>query len=157
MKISIYQVNMKCDENNVAFMSYDLLPKFQGSQDINSSIYNKVFNGEVNCETLEDVFRKFNIDHPAGYTGRSLSVSDVVEITDGERKGFYFCDSVGFKKIDFDSSLCKNFADEKKISVLLIEPEKKPRTVEISATLEAMQELVGGYIEEYMPFEDEVR
>lgn len=43
-----------------------------------------------------------------------------------------------------------------KISVLLIEPEKYPKMVEINDTLEAMQELVGGYIEEYMPFEDEV-
>ena len=43
-----------------------------------------------------------------------------------------------------------------KINVLLIEPGKYPKQIEIEDTLEAMQETVGGYIEEYMPFDDEV-
>ena len=46
-----------------------------------------------------------NINHPDDYLARSMSVSDVVEIKDGgdqaEEPGFYFCDSVGFKKIGF--------------------------------------------------------
>lgn len=47
--------------------------------------------------------------------------------------------------------------DEKsKISVLLVEPHKYPRMIEIEDSLEAMQALVGGHIEEYMPFEDDV-
>lgn len=45
---------------------------------------------------LEELFREFNIDHPADYTGRSLSVSDVV-ILDGVA---YFCDDFGWKKLD---------------------------------------------------------
>lgn len=40
--------------------------------------------------------------------------------------------------------------------VLLVEPKKKPRVVEIDDTLEALQELVGGYIEPIYPFDDEV-
>ena len=43
-----------------------------------------------------------------------------------------------------------------KINVLLIEPGKYPKQIEIEDTLEAMQETVDGYIEEYMPFDDEV-
>lgn len=43
-----------------------------------------------------------------------------------------------------------------KISVLLVEPNKYPELIEIEDTLEAMQRTVGGYIEQYMPFEDEV-
>ena len=43
-----------------------------------------------------------------------------------------------------------------KISVLLVEPGKYPKPIEIEDTLEAMQEVVGGDIEEYMPFDDEV-
>ena len=45
---------------------------------------------------------------------------------------------------------------EEKISVVLLEPGKYPKLVEIEDTLEAMQETVDGYIEEYMPFDDEV-
>ena len=43
-----------------------------------------------------------------------------------------------------------------KISVVLVEPGKYPRLVEIEDKLEAMQSIVEGDIEEYMPFEDEV-
>lgn len=46
--------------------------------------------------------------------------------------------------------------EKEKLKVLLIEPEKYPKVIEIDDTLEAMQEVVGGQIEEYMPFEDEV-
>ena len=49
-----------------------------------------------------------------------------------------------------------NNVEENKISVLLIEPNKYPKMIEIEDTLEAMQSIVGGDIEEYMPFDDEV-
>ena len=42
------------------------------------------------------------------------------------------------------------------ISVLLVEPHKYPRMIEIEDSLESMQAVVGGRIEEYMPFEDDV-
>lgn len=83
MNVRIYQINMKRDANNVAFMNYESLPKFQGSSKIDSSLYDKVFEGEVNCFTLEKLYEIFNLKHPAGYKGRSMSVSDVVEIIDG--------------------------------------------------------------------------
>lgn len=40
--------------------------------------------------------------------------------------------------------------------VLLVEPQKHPRVVEIDTSLEALQKLVGGYIEPIYPFDDEV-
>lgn len=162
MNIRIYQVNMKRDKNNVAFMRYDSLFKFQGSSEIDSSLYDKVFEGEVDCKSLEDVYQMFNLNHPEGYKARSLSVSDVVEVIaeDGTSK-FHFCDSIGFKDVEFEPDKCeiseRFCSGEKKetISVLLIQPGKYPKPVEIKDSLEAMQTLVGGDIEEYMPFEDE--
>ncbi len=164
MNIRIYQVNMKRDTNNVAFMRYELLEKLQGSQSVDSKIYDKVFDGEVDCQTLEDVYQMFNLNHPEGYKDRSLSVSDVVEVMEDPMHPhcFYFCDSIGFKPIDFEPKDCqlgRTFTDTEKknmISVLLVEPNKYPKMIEIEDSLEAMQEIVGGYIEEYMPFEDEV-
>lgn len=49
-----------------------------------------------------------------------------------------------------------NHIEETKISVLLVEPNRYPKMIEIADTLEAMQAVVGGDIEEYMPFDDEV-
>lgn len=37
MNVRIYQINMKRDTNNVAFMNYESLPKFQGSSEIDST------------------------------------------------------------------------------------------------------------------------
>lgn len=83
----------------------------------------------------------FNLNHPEGYKDRSLSVSDVVEVMEDPMHPhcFYFCDSVGFKPIDFEPKDCqlgRTFTDTEKknmISVLLVEPNKYPKMIEIEA------------------------
>lgn len=162
MKVTIYQINSDRDINNMLFQAYDRLEKFQGSSEVDSKIYDKIYEKDVSCESLEAVYQMFNTDRPSDFKGHSLSVSDVVKVAESEKvaDGFYFCDSFGFKKIDFNSDKCqvsdKINNQSAKLKVLLIEPNKYPRIVEIDDTLEAMQELVEGQIEEYMPFEDEV-
>ena len=159
-EFSIYQINTDRDNNRVCFLGLDTLERFQHSKEVDPVLYDRVYDGKLDCSSLETIYEKFNIDHPADYKGRSLSVSDVVEIRESDtlNPGFYFVDSVGFKTISFDKSLCKEpeKATVNKISVLLIEPNKYPKMIEIDDTLEAMQKVVGGDIEEYMPFEDEV-
>ncbi|MCD8054971.1 MAG: DUF3846 domain-containing protein [Lachnospiraceae bacterium] len=159
MNITIYQINESRDENRVMFQSLAKLARFQGSTEIDSRIYDKVFSGEVPSQDLEQVYQIFNLNHPKEYRGRSLSVSDVVEILDDEsgKSTFYFCDSFGFAKVDFHPEVCPALEQASgKIRVLLVEPGKVPRMIEIDETLQAMQAVVEGDIEEYMPFEDEV-
>lgn len=114
MNITIYQVNMDRDTNRIAFMGYDSLERFQGSSDIDCKIYDKVYEGNFDFESLEDVYRKFNLDHPEDYRARSLSVSDVVAISDSDKVkvGFYFCNDIGFKEVAFDPSLCSEMNKE---------------------------------------------
>lgn len=102
MNVRIYQINLKRDTNNIAFMNYESLPKFQGSSEIDSSIYDKVFEGEVVCKSLEDVYQMFNLNHPQGYKARSLSVSDVVEVIakDGTSQ-FHFATASAFRMVEF--------------------------------------------------------
>ena len=159
-EFSIYQINTDRDDNRICFLGLDTLERFQHSKEVDSALYDRVYDGKLDCNSLETIYEKFNIDHPADYKGRSLSVSDVVEIRESDtlNPGFYFVDSIGFKGIAFDKALCKEQvkAGDGKVSVLLVEPNKYPKMIEIDDTLEAMQEVVGGDIEEYMPFEDEV-
>ena len=156
----IYQINVDRDTANVCFIGMESLEKIKGTKEVNAAAYDRVYDGKMDCISLENIYQKFNVDHPADYKGRSLSVSDVVEIRESDtlNPGFYFVDSIGFKLISFDKSLCKEpvEAGSGKISVLLVEPNKYPKMIEIDDTLEAMQAVVGGDIEEYMPFEDEV-
>lgn len=159
-EFSIYQINVDRDTANVCFIEMESLKKIKGTKEVNAAAYDRVYDGKMDCISLENIYQKFNVDHPADYKGRSLSVSDVVEIRESDtlNPGFYFVDSIGFKAISFDKSLCKEpvEAGSGKISVLLVEPNKYPKMIEIDDTLEAMQVVVGGDIEEYMPFEDEV-
>lgn len=155
MNIAIYQVNPDRDENNVAFLNYENLERFQGSAALRSEIYDKVFEGEVECGTLEEVYQTFNLDHPDGYRGRSLSVSDVVEVVGEEKSTFHFCDSIGFREVDFDPDMTEPLK-EKKIKVVLCEPGKVARVAEIGTELSDLQRVVGGLIEPYYPFEEQV-
>ena len=115
----------------------------------------KVFEGEVDCGTLEEVYQMFNLDHPDGYQGRSLSVSDVVEVVGEEKSTFHFCDSIGFREVDFDPDMTEPLK-EKKIKVVLCEPGKVARVAEIGTELSDLQRVVGGLIEPYYPFEEQV-
>lgn len=163
MNIRIYQVNLSRDKNNIAFMSYEQLPRFQGSQDIDSSLYDKVFGGEVECNNLEDVYVMFNQNHPNGYKARSLSKSDIVEIIGKDGKSeFHYCDSVGFKKVDFEpekTKLSERYLDlskGEKIKILFVPVGKYPKVVDCPNTYEGMKNLVGGGLDEYMPFDENI-
>ena len=106
MNIAIYQINLERDRNCVAFLGRDMLERFQGSSEIESEIYDKVFEGEVSCKDLEDVYRMFNLDIPYGFKGRTLSVSDVVGLIGADGGSTYhFCDTIGFQEVVFDPAL----------------------------------------------------
>lgn len=157
MDVRLYQINLDRDENGIAFESMDTMQKWQKSSDIDSAIYDKVFDGTIDASDLEGVYEIFNLDHPDGYSGRSMSVSDIVEIcrSDEVKPGFYYCDSVGFKSVDFDPAKAQE-AINQKITVVMVEPGKVARTAEIGTSLADLQRAVGGMIETYYPFEEEV-
>ena len=156
MKIRIYQIDMERDTEKVAFMPLDALPKFQKTEGINSALYDRVYDADVDCANLEDVFKLFNLNHPADYTGRSLSVSDIVEVVDATclEPGFYFCNSFGFERVDFDPAQAQ--IKESALRVVLCEPGKQARIAYIQPGLRSLQKVVGGYIEPFYAFDEEV-
>ena len=157
MDITIYQIDPDRDQNGVLFGALDQLEKWQGSPEVDAGIYGKVFEGEIDAKDLEEIYEIFNLDKPDGYHGRSLSVSDVVAVRDpGSKKiDYFFCDSIGFKKVDFDASRASE-SFKAKIKVVMCEPGRKARVAEIGTELEDLQRAVGGMIEAYYPFEEQV-
>lgn len=144
MKVKLYQINFDRDKDLRMFRSLDSCPMQNGKPFVDSSIYDKVFDGEISGKDAEDVYTIFNVNHPAGYHGRSMSVSDVVEIAESDttKPGFYFCDTLGFKQIDFDPEQTKSLKET--IRVVLCEPGKYARVADIDASLEGLQAAVGG-------------
>ena len=157
MDITIYQIDPDRDQNGVLFGALDQLEKWQGSPEVDAGIYGKVFEGEIDAKDLEEIYEIFNLDKPDGYHGRSLSVSDVVAVRDPDSKkiDYFFCDSIGFKKVDFDASRAYE-SFKAKIKVVICEPGRKARVAEIGTELEDLQRAVGGMIEAYYPFEEQV-
>lgn len=81
------------------FIGYDeLTEKFGEASPAN---YNCVFDGEPDTNDLEQLYEKFNLNHPIGFTGHSLSMSDVVELYDAEGSEFHYVDRFGFREIAF--------------------------------------------------------
>ena len=150
MRIRIYQIDLEKDSERLAFESLSHMERIHGSREVNSAIYQLTYDGSVECGDLEGVFRIFNVAHPEDYRGRSLSVSDVVEVieSDSVDSGFYYCDSFGFAKIAFTPP------STELIRVVLVEPGKTARDAAIDGTLKGMQALVGGYIEVLQQFPD---
>ena len=155
MDIKIYQINLSRDDDRIAFLGHSQLERFQESAEVNSGIYDKVFEGAVEADTLEGVYQMFNCDCPDGFRGHSLSVSDVVEIVGDKDAGFYFCDSIGFQRVEFDPDQAQEL-DTGRLRVVLVEPGKVARVAEIDGSLEGMQKTVGGYIQAVYPFEETV-
>ena len=152
MNIAIYQIDPDRDQHRVMFESYDRLVEWQGNSKIDASIYGKVFEGTVEEDTLEGVFQMFNVDKPDGYSGRSMSVSDVIAVRhpDEGKTEYFYCDSIGFRQIDFDEGKAAE-SFKAKIRVVLCEPGKLARITEIGTELEDLQRTVGGLIETYYP------
>ena len=89
MDIRLYQINRERDEERRALLSTEALARRgSGPKAIDSSIYDCVFEGTVNCSDLEEVYTLFNVDPPENFSGHSMSVSDVVV----EGRTAFFCD-----------------------------------------------------------------
>ena len=82
------------------FISYDELCKDFGPPDPGN--YQQVYDGAVETNNLEALYEKFNIDHPPGYDGYSLSMSDVLELYDESGSTFHYVDCIGFRQVDFE-------------------------------------------------------
>ena len=68
--------------------------------DVQRDNYELVYSAPlVDGESLEDIYRRFNIDHPADFTGHSLSVSDIVVLRNGDTETAHYCDSFGFTEV----------------------------------------------------------
>lgn len=104
MKVSVYQIVPELDQKGILFQDLARV-KEAGDGRVPSEIYECIYCGKLPVKDPEQVFVMCNCEHPEGYKGHSLSVSDVVEFQyeTGERK-FFFCDSWGFPVVAFDAN-----------------------------------------------------
>jgi len=105
MKITLYQIIAEFDTDRLMFNNFDYMRIACGNK-IPAHLYEAVYSGEFDTERLNDIFYIFNQDFPDDYRGRSMSVSDVLEVIKSPTESvFYYCDSVGYKEIEFDKQM----------------------------------------------------
>lgn len=95
---SIYQLKRGEDMRDYSFASLDMLEKMGLS--VNPDNYEKVYEAPKTAEdTLDSIYYRFNMEHPADFRGHSLSVSDVIVFHENGVDTAHYVDSYGFKAI----------------------------------------------------------
>ena len=95
---SIYQLKQGDETRNFRFEPYDRL-QATGNM-VDKANYELVYSAELTPGTsLEDIYTRFNIDHPKDFKGHSLSVSDVVVLHQNGQDTAHYVDSFGYKNV----------------------------------------------------------
>jgi len=131
MKIKIYQINHEKDNKRVAFEDYKDTIKY--AEKIAPSIYKTVFDGEVDCDNLEEVYSLFNIKAPVTHQGHALSVSDIIQVQGGCRElvgkiDFLYGDGVNAAKIG--ETIC--YTDTEKFNQEIYESQDCGRPITVT-------------------------
>ena len=94
----IYQLRNEDSTRDYRFEPYDRLQA--AGRTVDKANYTEVYAAPLAAgTTLEDIYRTFNVDHPADFKGHSLSVSDVVVLHQNGQNTAHYCDSVGFQQV----------------------------------------------------------
>ena len=95
---SIYQIKGGDETRDLRFEPYDRLIASGHRVDVKN--YALVYSAPLTPGTsLEDIYTRFNIDHPKDFKGHSLSVSDVVVLHQNGQDTAHYVDSFGYKDV----------------------------------------------------------
>ena len=95
---SIYQLKQGDETRDFRFEPYDRLQA--AGNVVDKANYELVYSAELTPGTsLEDIYTRFNIDHPKDFKGHSLSVSDVVVLHQNGQDSAHYVDSFGYKEV----------------------------------------------------------
>lgn len=100
-KCRVYQVDGA--NGRFLFQSFDTI-KEMGFSAPPRSVYRMVFDSPLETDDLEEIFFLFNCHHPKGFTGHSLTTSDIVELYDEDGSAYYFCDKIGWVQTPFEGN-----------------------------------------------------
>ena len=95
---SIFQIKGGDETRDLRFEPYDRLTAT--GHRVDPKNYALVYSVELTPGTsLEDIYTRFNIDHPKDFKGHSLSVSDVVVLHQNGQDTAHYVDSFGYKEV----------------------------------------------------------
>ena len=130
---SIYQLKDGEETRDYRFEPLDRLQA--AGLNVEKEHYDLVYSAPLSDgETLEDIYRRFNMERPEDFTGHSLSVSDIVVLRHGDTETAHYCDSIGFREVP-------EFLQEKAIEQDAAREEAPPVTEQPQTEAPSMPEL----------------
>jgi len=95
----IYQLKDDDSTRNLRFESLEQIKKDKQLPVIEN--YELIYSARMKADTtLESIFTEFNTNRPYDFYGHSLSVSDIVVLSDKGKNNAYYCDKASWKKVD---------------------------------------------------------
>ena len=95
---SIYQLKRDDKTVDLRFEPYDRLTA--AGHTVDMANYDRIYIADLAPGTsLEDIYTRFNVDHPKDFKGHSLSVSDVVVLHQNGQDTAHYVDSIGYKEV----------------------------------------------------------
>ena len=94
----IYQLKDGAGMRDYHFEPYDRLQA--AGLSVEATNYDLIYTAELTPGTsLEDIYTRFNIDHPKDFKGHSLSVSDIVVLHQNGENTAHYVDSIGYREV----------------------------------------------------------
>jgi Zn-dependent peptidase ImmA (M78 family) len=96
---TIYQLKDGDETRDYRFEPFDRLQA--AGLDANMANYEPIYTAPISADTksLGMIYEKFNIDHSEGFTGHSLSISDVIVMNIAGKETAHYVDNIGFKNL----------------------------------------------------------
>ena len=109
MIMRIFQLKENEKNRDISFMSYEYVHRV--GKTVRRKNYNMVWKEDLNLDLdlenesekahafLETQWHRFNMEHPEGFNGHSMSMSDVILLVNNGIGIVYYTDTIGFKEI----------------------------------------------------------
>lgn len=97
MSYEIWQLKDTPENKALLFSDYAYASLYR----LTESRYDKVYEARAGKDdsTLDQIYYRFNVNHPADFQGHSLSMSDVVVLNNNGQRTAWYCDTLGFREV----------------------------------------------------------
>lgn len=106
----IYQIKAEALPEK-KFLDYAVLKRDYGEPE--RTDYQIVYQSQMDTNDLEEIYDRFDRSYeelPSGFSGRPISISDIIELYDSSGSQFYYVDHYGFEQVPFEKGQIEVFS-----------------------------------------------
>lgn len=100
------------------FLDYAVLKRDYGEPE--RTDYQMVYQSQMDTNDLEEIYDRFDKAYkelPSGFSGRPISISDIIELYDSSGSQFYYVDHYGFEQVAFEKGQIEAFSSQETVTI----------------------------------------